>query len=146
MLAFALPTIAACGTVGTHVGDPCTAKNTCDDGQVCDLTSPGGPICLDGDADEDGDGIPNRKDFCLHLTGGAFDEDGDGIGDECDACPIGKPPASAEADGDGVDSPCDPDPRTAGDKIVLFNGFNGPLPTGATMTAGWQIVGGEAVA
>jgi hypothetical protein len=33
-----------------------------------------------------------------------------------------------------------------GDKIVLFNGFNAPLPgTWKTTSAAWQVVGGEAV-
>jgi hypothetical protein len=109
------------------------------------MTAPGGAICIDGDGDLDGDGIVNAKDFCEHMPGGAYDEDGDGIGDDCDACPIAKPPATPDPDGDGVDSPCDPDPRTPGDKIVLFNGFNAPLPANWTAGAAWQVRGGEAV-
>src|SRR5689334_12121302 len=135
--------VAACG--GTQPGDPCSQKAPCDNGQVCDMTAPGGPECLDAGGDLDGDGIPNDKDFCEHLAGGAFDEDGDGIGDECDACPIAPPPARPDPDGDAVDSPCDPDPRTAGDKIVLFNGFNAALPASWTATAAWKVQGGEAI-
>lgn len=130
---------------GSNPGDPCSAKQSCGDGLVCDLTSPTGPICLDGSGDEDGDGITNDKDHCQHMAGGAFDEDGDGIGDECDACPIAKPPDVAETDGDGVDSPCDPNPTMPGDKIVLFNGFNEPLPSKWTASAAWKVVGGEAI-
>lgn len=138
--------LAACSSSPTtSVGGPCDAKKQCDGGQVCDLTDPKGPVCLDADGDIDGDGIPNGKDFCQHMAGGQFDEDGDGIGDECDRCPVGKPPSTPESDGDAVDNPCDPDPREPGDKIILFNGFNA-APTGATVTAGWKFENGEAVA
>src|ERR1700704_2572980 len=113
-----LAALVACGG-GTQPGDPCSAKAPCDKGQICDMTATGGPECLEGSGDIDGDGIPNDKDFCEHMAGGAFDEDGDGIGDECDRCPIAKPPDKPDPDGDDVDSPCDPDPRMAGDKIVL---------------------------
>jgi hypothetical protein len=135
--------LAACSSgPSTHVGGPCLANRTCDDGQVCDQTDPGGPICLDENGDLDGDGIPNGKDFCEHMAGGDHDEDLDGIGDECDACPIAKPPAQADADKDAVDSPCDPDPRTPGDKIILFNGFNASI---ADAKPAWKFQGGEAV-
>lgn len=138
--------LVACSGGGTQPGDSCDSNNPCSKGQVCDLTDPGGPACLDGSGDLDGDGIPNDKDHCEHMAGGAYDEDGDGIGDECDACPIAKPPATAETDGDGVDAPCDPDPKTPGDKIVLFQGFNAPPDTWkATPDQVWQVMGGEAI-
>jgi len=138
-----LAALLACGTTPrTHIGGPCEPNHACDDGQICDLTDPAGPVCLDDSGDLDGDGITNGKDFCEHVAGGDHDEDGDGVGDECDPCPIAKPPAQAESDGDGVDASCDPDPRTSGDKIVLFNGFNAPLP-GIPST--WKIQGGEAI-
>lgn len=137
--------LVACGGGGTQPGDSCDSTNPCSKGQVCDLTDPGGPACLDGSGDLDGDGIPNDKDHCEHLAGGAYDEDGDGIGDDCDACPIAKPPATAEADSDGVDAPCDPDPKTPGDHIVLFQGFNAPLPGTWMASAGWKVMGGEAI-
>ena len=139
--------LAACSSSPTtSVGGPCDAKKQCDSGQVCDLTDPKGPVCLDADGDVDGDGIPNGKDFCQHMAGGQFDEDGDGIGDECDKCPVGKPPTQAESDGDAVDNPCDPDTREPGDKILLFNGFNTAPPSGVAATAGWKFENGEAVA
>jgi len=141
----ALALVACGGGGGTQPGDSCDAKTLCSDGQICDMTDPAGPACLDGSGDLDGDGLANDKDFCEHMAGGAFDEDRDGIGDECDACPIAKPPAVAETDGDGVDSPCDPSPTMPGDKIVLFNGFNAPLPIKWTASAAWSVVGGEAI-
>jgi hypothetical protein len=137
-------TLIGCGSsLTTHPGGPCQTDRTCDQGQICDQTDPAGPVCLDVNGDIDGDGIPNGKDFCEHMAGGAFDEDGDGIGDECDRCPIAKPPKTADSDGDAVDAPCDPDPAKAGEKIVLFNGFNAPMPG---LPAGWTIQGGEAIA
>lgn len=136
--------LVACGG-GSQPGDSCDANTPCSAGQICDMTDPAGPACLSASGDLDGDGITNDKDFCEHLAGGAFDEDVDGIGDECDACPIGKPPAVAETDGDGVDSPCDPNPTMPGDKILLFNGFNAPLPTTWKASAAWQVMGGTAV-
>jgi hypothetical protein len=135
--------LAACGaTTTTQIGGPCDAKNKCDDGQVCDRTNPGGQMCIDASGDIDGDGIPNGKDFCEHMAGGANDEDGDGIGDECDACPIAPPPAQAEADGDAVTAPCDPDTRTPGDRILLFNGFNAAV---AGASPAWKFQNGEAI-
>lgn len=142
LLGAALPLVAC----SPDVGGPCSATQPCGDGAVCDLTDPGGPICVAADGDDDGDGIPNDRDFCMHQEGGAFDEDLDRIGDDCDACPIAPPPATPDPDGDDLDSPCDPDPSTPGDRIVVFNGFNDPaLPMGWRSTAGWQLRGGEAI-
>jgi hypothetical protein len=116
-------------------------QQQCDDGQVCDRTAPGGAVCIDASGDIDKDGIPNGKDFCEHLAGGASDEDGDGIGDECDACPIAAP-GQADADGDAVMAPCDPDTRTPGDKILLFNGFNAAINNAGD---NWKFQNGEAI-
>ncbi len=119
----------------------------CADGSVCDLTDPDGAKCIDAAGDLDGDGIPNAMDKCNHMPGGMYDEDNDGIGDEGDKCPIAPPPATPDTDNDGVDSPCDPNPTTDGEKIVLFNGFNGTaLPDGwmPTTAANWVVAGGEA--
>jgi hypothetical protein len=136
--------LTACGAMTspeTHVGGACDANNKCGSGQICDRTDPGGQKCVDVNGDMDGDDIPNGKDFCQHMMGGANDEDGDGIGDECDACPIA-PPGAADTDGDMLMAPCDPDTRTGGDRILLFNGFNAAV-SGAS--AQWKFQNGEAI-
>ena len=143
-------TLVACGGDGSGggIGDPCSVKQPCAGGAVCDMTAAGGPVCIDGSGDLDGDGIPNSMDFCEHAAGGRFDEDRDGIGDECDPCPIAPPPAQPDPDGDAVDSPCDPDPHTAGDRILMFDGFNGTALDARwkpTTAGAWSEVGGEAV-
>lgn len=134
--------LAGCGASSMLVGGPCDSSGACGDGLICDHTAPSGPACIDVGGDLDGDGIPNGKDFCEHMVGGDHDEDQDGLGDECDPCPIARPPGQADTDHDAVDSPCDPDPRTAGDRIILFNGFNAPI-SGAP--ASWAFQGGEVV-
>jgi hypothetical protein len=110
------------------------------------MTDPDGPHCVSDEGDIDGDGIPNGEDFCEHMAGGRYDEDGDGLGDECDPCPIAPPPATPDPDGDAVDSPCDPDPLTPGDRIILFDGFNGDTLDprwSPTTAAAWTISNGE---
>ena len=147
---FALTLAGACGaSTGSTLGGPCDAMSFCNKGEVCDYTADGGPICITGEGDLDGDGIPNAMDFCEHQAGGATDEDQDGIGDDCDRCPIAAPPSSPDSDGDAVDSPCDPDPHTAGDEILLFENFAAPTldakwkPTTASV---WKVQGGEVIA
>jgi hypothetical protein len=122
-------------------GGACGTVSKCASGQVCDRTAPGGAVCIDASGDLDNDGIPNGKDFCEHMAGGANDEDGDGIGDECDACPIAAPGAT-DSDGDPISAPCDPDTRTPGDRILLFNGFNAAV---AGAGADWKFQNGEAI-
>lgn len=136
---------AACGDA--TLGGPCSLDEPCAGGEVCDIANPGGGRCLPADGDVDGDGLPNDRDFCHRLAGGAYDEDGDLLGDACDPCPIAAPPPRADADGDAVDSPCDPDPATAGDTIAVFEGFNEGVPAGwfrsdAAATS-WEMRGGE---
>lgn len=149
MRALLLLAVVGCGaSSGASIGDPCSLTDECGEGAVCDMTAPGGPECISASGDVDGDGIPNDKDFCQHAMGGASDEDQDGIGDSCDRCPIAKPRDMPDPDGDAVDSPCDPDPRTAGDEILLFDNFASPLdlrwkPTTATA---WRVQGGELIA
>lgn len=141
---------AGCGSSSddSSEGAPCSATDPCGSGDVCDFTAPGGAVCIARGGDLDGDGLTNDKDFCSRVAGGAFDEDGDKIGDECDACPISAPPSAPDPDGDAVDAPCDPDPRTAGDKIVVWNGFNAALPGDwlrEPSAGAWQVTGGELV-
>lgn len=130
---------------GPSLGDECSLDQPCKEG-VCNLSGGGGdPVCIEAEGDVDGDGLLNKADFCNQKAGGAFDEDGDGLGDDCDPCPIARPPAQAETDGDGVDTPCDPDPTMAGNKITLFEGFNGTIPATWRNEGAWQVRGGEAV-
>ncbi|HSK03089.1 MAG TPA: hypothetical protein VK932_17680 [Kofleriaceae bacterium] len=133
-------------TGGPGIGDSCSLDDPCDDG-ICNLSGPGEPVCIELDGDIDGDGLPNRSDFCNQQAGGAFDEDGDLLGDDCDPCPIAPPPARADSDNDGVDSPCDPDPTLDGNRITLFQGFNdAALPADWRKEGGtWEVRGGEAV-
>lgn len=141
---FGLTAWIGCGaSLGPGLGEPCTLDSGCGEG-VCNLSGTDA-VCIEADGDIDGDGLANDRDFCNQQMGGAFDEDVDGLGDDCDRCPIARPPASPDADGDDVDRPCDPDPTAAGDKIAVFEGFNGPLPAGwRKLGAGsWDVVGGE---
>ena len=134
--------VSACSpSVG--VGDACSLDDPCDEG-VCNLSGPGDPVCVDANGDLDGDGLPNKSDFCNQQPGGNFDEDGDGRGDECDACPIAPPPAQPDRDTDMVDSPCDPDPTMDGNRITMFEGFNGTLPASWRKDGPWEVRGGEA--
>jgi hypothetical protein len=142
-----LVALLGCGGSGSSLGDACSLTDECAEG-VCDFTAPDGPECISATGDLDGDGIPNDKDFCQHAMGGESDEDRDGIGDDCDRCPIAAPRAEPDPDGDNVDSPCDPDPRTAGDEILLFDNFGSTLNARwkPTTASAWQVKGGELVA
>ena len=134
---------------GAGLGESCDHKTACASGGVCDYTL-AQPVCIDANADTDGDGLINMIDHCPDGPGGMYDEDNDGIGDDCDKCPIAKPPATPDLDGDDVDSPCDPDPETPGDKILMFDGFNGTTlgsqwKPDADSAGAWTVVGGELV-
>ena len=141
---FWLVALAACSDHISAIGRPCGPNEGCGSDAICDMTDPDGPHCISDEGDLDGDGIPNGEDYCEHVAGGRYDEDGDGIGDECDPCPIAPPPAEPDADGDAVDSPCDPDSLTPGDRILLFDGFDGDAldPRWKPTTASaWSISG-----
>lgn len=133
--------VSACGS---SVGGPCSLEESdCGDG-VCNLTTASGiGECIDADGDVDGDGLPNKMDFCNQGAGGQFDEDGDLIGDDCDRCPIARPLESPDPDGDMVDAPCDPDPSAPGDRIVVFEGFNTTIPSTWKSVGSWEMKGGE---
>jgi len=134
---------------GEPLGGSCSHAVPCATGGVCDYTAVDGPICIDAEADTDGDGLINAIDHCPNVPGGLYDEDNDGIGDDCDKCPIAPPPAVPDPDGDDVDSPCDPDPNTPGDHILFFDGFQGSALGSAWIAAGdptlWTPEGGELV-
>jgi len=135
--------LGGCGS--STLDGPCSVTSTCSDGEICDFTAEGGPICISTDGDLDGDGLPNGKDFCQHAMGGAFDEDGDGFGDECDSCPIAAPRDTPDPDGDAVESPCDPAPTEPGDELLFFDGFGGGLSAEwkPTTASAWTAADGE---
>jgi hypothetical protein len=137
--------VSACDPV-VDIGAPCSLDDPCGEG-VCNLSGPGEPVCVESDGDLDGDGLPNKSDFCNQRPGGQFDEDGDALGDDCDPCPIARPSARADTDTDGVDSPCDPDPTLDGNRISLFEAFNNGLPASWRKEGGgtWDARGGEAI-
>ena len=61
-----------------------------------------------GQADADGDGIPDSQDNCPNAYNpNQEDTDGDGIGDRCDNCPTVANANQADADNDGVGDACD---------------------------------------
>ncbi|MEZ4364605.1 MAG: hypothetical protein R3B48_30800 [Kofleriaceae bacterium] len=127
--------LAVACTDSAEPGSPCKANLTCGGDLVCNFQA-AEPICLAPDADEDGDGITNDKDFCPATAGGVnHDEDGDGQGDSCDTCPIEKWSVnSTDKDGDGVSGICDPDDNDKGDKILFFESF----ASAATLND-WQL-------
>jgi hypothetical protein len=91
--------------------------------------------------DPDGDGIASALDNCPTISNaGQFNEDTDKFGDACDPCPVDKNDVPVDPDGDGVSDSCDPHPNTAGDKIVVFEGFHAPLP------ATWTVIGNAIIA
>jgi hypothetical protein len=134
------------GCGAESIGGPCSLDEPeCGSG-ICNLTTAdGNGVCIASDGDVDGDGLPNGKDFCNQGAGGAYDEDGDLIGDDCDRCPIARPLAAPDTDTDMVDAPCDPDSAVNGDRIVLFEGFNGAIPSTWKSVGTWEIRGGEVV-
>ncbi|HEY4175208.1 MAG TPA: hypothetical protein VGM90_00180 [Kofleriaceae bacterium] len=156
-IAFALLLLAACGTKtgsgggddgGVANGGECDASHDCSDGKVCSITHDASGVgeCLDATGDIDGDGLLNSQDYCNSGPGGQYDEDRDLIGDDCDKCPIAPPRSTPDPDNDDVESPCDPDPRTPGDKIVVFQGFRTGIPQAYKQTGVWTVnSGGDAV-
>ena len=138
--------LAGCGS--STLSGPCSATSPCSDGEICDFTAEGGPICVSSDGDIDGDGVPNGKDYCQHAPGGEFDEDKDGLGDDCDSCPIASPRATPDPDGDAVESPCDPAPTEPGDTILFFDGFAGGISAEwkPSTASAWTAANGEVTA
>lgn len=102
-----------------------------------------GRIGFDDQAPAGGDA--GRGDAGLAACPGtsmlAPDEDGDLVGNLCDVCPHVADPGQADGDGDRVGDACDPEPSIGRQRIVFFDGFDGPV-------VGWTtppvIAGGRA--
>jgi len=131
--AILLVALTACGRIGF---DAVTATTV--DGAATDT---------DSDFDSDGDGVPDSMDNCPTVPNPTQDnEDGDRFGDACDPCPpYPDPDPVIDSDGDGVSDMCDPHPATPGDSIVMFDGFDIGLPSGALVNGNWSIANGIAV-
>ena len=151
--AFAIAALCGCYAPLPPAGAPCDFNSPCPSGQNCvegvcryggggssadALVKLDAPLPPDSssNADVDGDGIANTTDNCpMYSNPGQGNEDGDPLGDSCDPCPIDPANPPVDPDGDGVSDICDPRPTTAGDKILVFEGFHAGVPSG------WQIIG-----
>jgi hypothetical protein len=92
------------------------------------------------DGDGDGDSILDAVDNCPATPNPMqFNEDLDRFGDVCDPCPADGDDNPPDADGDGVGDACDPRPTTAGDRIVIFEGFHAGMPSGWDVAGAWTI-------
>jgi hypothetical protein len=128
--------LVACDSEETaEPGGPCEADLSCGSGLVCNFQATA-PICVDGDLDEDGDGMSNNQDLCPATAGGSnHDEDGDKQGDSCDLCPIEAARSVVkDEDGDKLGGLCDPDDKAPGDKIIYFETF-----ASSDALAGWML-------
>lgn len=90
-----------------------------------------------GVLDSDGDGVPDDRDNCPVPNPEQLDEDGDGRGDECDPCPFVF--GFDDGDSDGLGDACDPDPMSGGDRLIVFEGFDGDTPEPLFAPAAWQV-------
>src|SRR5512138_1915683 len=145
--------LGGCFAPAAPAGVPCDPGGTCPSGQSC-LAVPGGGFACQPDGsgpgsdgggggevapgDRDHDGVADEIDNCPDAANPLQEnEDGDRFGDACDPCPpIADPDPIVDPDGDGVSGACDPFPTVGGDKIVLFESFNG-----TTTPPGWVAVG-----
>ncbi len=143
------PTGAACAP--PSAGDRCPAGLSCiahDGIETCELggsTPDAGPGAdADPNADREQDGVRDLDDNCPDIANAdQADEDSDHVGDACDPCP--PLPDNEDNDGDGVGDACDPNPATAGDKLVAFEGFDGPLPPAWTSSGTFMAANGDGV-
>jgi hypothetical protein len=112
--------LTACPESRRPLGDTCETSSQCATGECI------ANLCLDPEADDDGDGLVNRLEGALGSSPTSVDTDGDG---KDDAVEVGADPATPlDTDGDGkpdlvesalldADSDCVPDERDADDAV-----------------------------
>lgn len=82
------------------------------------------------DEDNDNDYYIDRKDNCrLTWNYAQDDEDEDGRGDSCDNCPVDVNTTQLNQDADDLGDACDPNPGSATDRLIHFDGFNSAVHT-----------------
>lgn len=157
---------AACYSPHAAEGVPCDVANprcptgqTCQPSGVCSSSTIGAPedgpladaapdafVPDAGPMDRDGDGVLDDDDNCPDTPNpGQENEDGDRFGDVCDPCPPHYDNHPTDSDGDGISDDCDPNPNSAGEKIVLFEGFHHGIPSSWTKSGNWFSVNDDAV-
>lgn len=110
--------VAACGfEPGTFSRDPHAGDGGPD--------APVGDVDAFVDGDTDGDGVLNSVDNCPALTNvDQRNHDGDPRGDACDRCPhLDTGAVDPDGDGDMIGDSCDPRPTTAGDTLLIWDGY-----------------------
>ncbi len=154
--------LAGCFSPSVPTGAQCappTSGSRCPSGQQCiahdgletcelpgftspDAREPDVDAAVIDDDDDDDDGILDIADNCPGVANlSQADEDGDHVGNVCDMCPTSA--NNTDGDGDGLGDACDPNPATAGDKLVMFEGFTGSTLTGWTSSGTFSIANGD---
>lgn len=128
--------LAACSfTPGRLPGDGGAPDGDLPDDDAPDATVVG--------PDGDGDGVADSTDNCPAIANDQRNHDGDPRGDACDRCPHLVSSTDPDLDSDGVGDDCDPRQATAGDSIVMWEGFydNTGYATW-TGTGSWSVANG----
>jgi hypothetical protein len=119
-LALSSLAFAACPESRRPLGDTCDSSSQCAEGECI------ANLCLDPEADDDGDGLVNRLEGALGSSPTSIDSDSD---DKDDAIEVGSDPAvPRDTDGDGkpdliesalldADNDCVPDELDADDAV-----------------------------
>ncbi len=119
-LALSSLALAACPESRRPLGDTCEASSQCAEGECI------ANLCLDPEADDDGDGLVNRLEGALGSSPTSIDSDGDGKDDAIELG--GDPSAPRDTDGDAkpdliesalldADNDCIPDELDADDAV-----------------------------